>query len=110
MALNGINMPLALTGEEAVWQEVYRSMGFQDVELDRFFSGPAYFSWLWMGNIDAWGGPLPGHWKESHAVLQKKIVAAERAFGMKPVLPAFTGHVPPSFKDRFPKKSNKSYL
>ncbi|HVU59069.1 MAG TPA: alpha-N-acetylglucosaminidase TIM-barrel domain-containing protein [Puia sp.] len=110
MALNGINMPLALTGEEAVWQEVYRGMGFQDQELDRFFSGPAYFSWLWMGNIDAWGGPLPAHWKESHLLLQKKILAAERAFGMKPVLGSFTGHVPPSFKDRFPlakvKKTN----
>jgi len=110
MALNGINMPLALTGEEAIWQEVYREMGFRDQELDRFFSGPAYFSWLWMGNIDAWGGPLPAHWKDSHAALQKKILQAERAFGMKPVLPAFTGHVPPSFKDRFPaakvKKTN----
>lgn len=110
MALNGINMPLALTGEEAVWQEVYRNMGFQDQELDRFFSGPAYFSWLWMGNIDAWGGPLPAHWKESHLALQKKILAAERAFGMKPVLGSFTGHVPPGFKDKFPsakvKKTN----
>jgi alpha-N-acetylglucosaminidase len=110
MALNGINMPLALTGEEAIWQEVYRSMGFTDAELDKFFTGPAYFSWLWMGNIDAWGGPLPAHWKESHRLLQKKILSAERGFGMKPVLPAFTGHVPPSFKDRFPsarvKKTN----
>ena len=110
MALNGINMPLALTGEEAIWQEVYRSLGFSTEELDHFFSGPAYFSWLWMGNIDAWGGPLPQHWKDSHAALQKKILAAERAFGMKPVLPAFTGHVPPSFKDRYPaakvKKTN----
>lgn len=110
MALNGINMPLALTGEEAIWQEVYRSMGFSTGELDRFFSGPAYFSWLWMGNIDAWGGPLPEHWKDSHKELQQKILHAERAFGMKPVLPAFTGHVPPSFKDRYPaakiKKTN----
>jgi len=102
MAMNGINMPLALTGEEAIWQEVYRGMGFTDGELDAFFTGPAYFSWLWMGNIDAWGGPLPGHWKESHRVLQKKILSAERAFGMKPVLPAFTGHVPPAFAQRFP--------
>ncbi len=110
MALNGINMPLALTGEEGIWQEVYRSMGFTEAELDKFFTGPAYFSWLWMGNIDAWGGPLPAHWKESHRLLQKKILQAERAFGMKPVLPAFTGHVPPSFKDRYPgariKKTN----
>ncbi|AYL96727.1 alpha-N-acetylglucosaminidase [Mucilaginibacter celer] len=107
MALNGINMPLAITGEEAVWQDVYKSMGFTDKELDAFFSGPAYFSWFWMGNIDAWGGPLPQHWKDSHKELQKKILERERSFGMKPVLSSFTGHVPPSFKDRFPKAKVK---
>lgn len=110
MALNGINMPLAITGEEAIWRDVYRSMGFSDKELEGFFSGPAYFSWLWMGNIDAWGGPLPQHWMDAHKALQKKILARERAFGMKPVLSAFTGHVPPTFKDRYPsakiKKTN----
>ncbi|UZR96966.1 alpha-N-acetylglucosaminidase [Chondrinema litorale] len=102
MALNGINMPLALTGEEAIWRKVYTEMGFSKEELGKFFSGPAYFSWLWMGNIDAWGGPLPDHWMDTHMDLQKKILAKERAFGMKPILPAFTGHVPPTFKDKFP--------
>ncbi|MBS1934664.1 MAG: alpha-N-acetylglucosaminidase [Bacteroidetes bacterium] len=110
MALNGINMPLAVTGEEAVWQRLYKKMGFSDAELDKFFCGPAYFSWFWMGNLDAWGGPLPQHWKDSHEALQKKILEAERSMGMKPVLPAFTGHVPPSFKEKFPsakvKKTN----
>lgn len=110
MALNGINLPLAITGEEAVWQNVYKSMGFTDKQLDEFFSGPAYFAWFWMGNIDAWGGPLPQHWMDTHKELQKKILARERSFGMKPVLSSFTGHVPPSFKDKFPgakvKKTN----
>jgi len=110
MALNGINTPLAITGEEAIWQDVYKKMGFTDNQLDAFFSGPAYFSWFWMGNIDAWGGPLPQHWMDSHKELQKKILARERLFGMTPVLSSFTGHVPPSFKDKFPsakvKKTN----
>jgi alpha-N-acetylglucosaminidase len=110
MALNGINMPLALTGEEAIWQQVYKSMGFTDNELAGFFTGPAYFSWLWMGNIDGWGGPLPQHWMDRQKALQKKILERERSFGMKPVLPAFTGHVPPSFSTIFPnakvKKTN----
>jgi alpha-N-acetylglucosaminidase len=85
-------------------------MGFSNKQLDEFFSGPAYFSWFWMGNIDAWGGPLPQHWMDSHKDLQKKILERERSFGMKPVLSSFTGHVPPSFKDKFPgakvKKTN----
>ena len=107
MALNGINMPLALTGEEAIWRDVYHDMGFTNKDLDSFFSGPAYFSWLWMGNLDGWGGPLPQHWMDSHKELQKKILARERSFGMTPVLPAFTGHVPPSFKDKFPQAKLK---
>ncbi len=110
MTLNGINMPLAVTGEEAVWQKVYRELGFTDAELGRFFCGPAYFSWFWMGNLDGWGGPLPQHWMDTHFLLQKKILAAERSMGMKPVLAAFTGHVPPDFVRHFPmarvKKTN----
>jgi alpha-N-acetylglucosaminidase len=110
MALNGINMPLAITGEAAIWQKVYASMGFTKEELNDFFSGPAYFAWLWMGNLDGWGGPLPQHWMDTHAALQKKILAYERSLGMTPVLPAFTGHVPPSFRKKFPdarlKKTN----
>lgn len=102
MALHGINMPLSITGEEYIWDKVYRSYGFTDEDLDPFFSGPAYFSWFWMGNLDGWGGPLPKSWKDSHRDLQLKILQRERELGMKPVLPAFTGHVPASFKKYFP--------
>lgn len=107
MALNGINMPLALTGEAAIWQKVYESMGFSRDELKNFFSGPAYFAWLWMGNLDGWGGPLPQHWIDTHKEMQKKILSTERALGMTPVLPAFTGHVPPSFANKFPQAKLK---
>ncbi|WP_207535931.1 alpha-N-acetylglucosaminidase [Desertivirga arenae] len=110
MALHGINMPLAITGEEYTWYLVYKEMGFSDEDLNGFFTGPAYFSWFWMGNIDAWGGPLPLNWMKEHFELQKKILQRERSLGMKPVLPAFTGHVPASFKQKFPtaklKKTN----
>jgi alpha-N-acetylglucosaminidase len=102
MALHGINLPLAITGEEYAWQEVYREMGFSDRELDSFFCGPAWFAWFWMGNLDGWGGPLSQHWMESHRDLQRRILRRERQLGMKPILPAFTGHVPPSFARHFP--------
>jgi len=102
MALHGINMPLAITGEEYTWYQVYHNMGFSDAELGQFFCGPAYFAWFWMGNLDGWGGPLPMHWMEMQKDLQKKILTRERSLGMTPVLPAFTGHVPPSFPAKFP--------
>jgi alpha-N-acetylglucosaminidase len=52
MALHGINMPLAITGEEYTWYMVYKKMGFTDEDIKSFFTGPAYFGWFWMGNID----------------------------------------------------------
>ncbi|MBB5440312.1 alpha-N-acetylglucosaminidase [Pedobacter sp. AK017] len=102
MALNGVNMPLALTGQNSIWDKVYRSMGFNDKDMDAFFSGPAYTNWFWMGNLDAWGGPMSKNFMDKQEALQKKILARERALGMTPILPSFTGHVPPSFKDKFP--------
>jgi len=102
MALHGINLPLAITGEEYTWYLLYKDMGFTDDELKNFFCGPAYFAWFWMGNLDGWGGPLPVSWMTSHFALQKKILTRERELGMKPVLPAFTGHVPAAFQKRFP--------
>jgi alpha-N-acetylglucosaminidase len=110
MALHGINMPLSITGQEYIWYEVYKTLGFTNEDLDAFFCGPAYFAWFWMGNLDAWGGPLPRSWMERQKELQQKIVKRMRELGMKPVLPAFTGHVPPSFIKYFPnaklKKTN----
>lgn len=108
MALHGINMPLAITGEEYTWYLLYKEMGFSDEDLKGFFTGPAYFSWFWMGNIDGWGGPLPVSWMKSHFELQQKILARQRSLGMKPVLPAFTGHVPAAFQKKFPKAKLKA--
>jgi alpha-N-acetylglucosaminidase len=102
MALHGINMPLAITGEEYTWNTVYKEMGFTDEELKGFFSGPAYFAWFWMGNLDGWGGPLSRHWMETHRDLQRRILQRERELGMTPILPAFTGHVPAAFAKHFP--------
>ncbi|MDQ1089952.1 alpha-N-acetylglucosaminidase [Siphonobacter sp. SORGH_AS_1065] len=108
MALHGINMPLAITGEEYTWNEVYKDMGFTKKDLDGFFSGPAYFSWFWMGNLDGWGGPLPQSWMDSHKTLQQQILKRERELGMTPVLPAFTGHVPEAFRRKFPNAKLKA--
>ncbi len=108
MALNGINFPLAITGQEAIWQSVYRKMGLTDEQIGKFMVGPAYFAWGWMGNIDGWLGPLPQSWIDGQRELQRKILARERELGMKPILPAFTGHVPAAIREKFPRAKIKS--
>ncbi|KAG7172873.1 Alpha-N-acetylglucosaminidase-like [Homarus americanus] len=94
MALNGINLPLAFTGQEAIWHRVYTKMGITQAELDEHFAGPAFLAWGRMGNIRGWGGPLTPSWHNQTLALQKQIVTRMRLFGMFPVLPAFAGHVP----------------
>lgn len=102
MALNGINLPLAITGQESVWYEVWTELGLTDEEVRSYFTGPAHLPWHRMQNIDRWGGPLPMSWLENQKALQKKIVARERELNMKPVLPGFAGHVPPCIKRLYP--------
>ena len=108
MALNGINMPLAITGQEAVWYNVWTKMGMSDEEVRSYFTGPVYLPWHRMANIDAWCGPLPKEWLEGQAELQKRIVERERALNMRPVLPAFAGHVPRKLKDMYPNADIKA--
>ncbi len=94
MALNGVNMPLAITGQEAVWQKVWEKYGLTDEQIRAFFTGPAHLPWQRMCNLDRWQGPLPQSWIDGQAKLQKKILRRERELNMTPVLPAFAGHVP----------------
>lgn len=94
MALNGVNMPLATLGQEAVWQKVWKRFGMTDEQIRSYFTGPAHLPWHQMNNIDRWQGPLPQEWIDSHAELQKRILARERELGMHPVLPGFAGHIP----------------
>ena len=102
MALNGVNMPLAITGQEAVWYNVWTSLGMSGEQVRNYFTGPAYLPWHRMANIDGWCGPLPKEWLDSQTTLQQRIVERERALNMRPVLPAFAGHVPGELKKLFP--------
>ena len=102
MALNGVNLPLAITGQEAVWYNVWTSLGMTGRQVREYFTGPTYLPWHRMANIDGWCGPLPKEWLDGQQALQQRIVERERALNMRPVLPAFAGHVPGKLRDLFP--------
>ncbi|WP_299553803.1 alpha-N-acetylglucosaminidase [Seonamhaeicola sp.] len=102
MALNGVTMPLAITGQEAIWYEVWKEYGLSDEQIRLYFTGPAHLPWHRMSNLDKWGGPLPQSWLTHQKELQRSIVKRERELGMTPVLPAFAGHVPEALKTVYP--------
>lgn len=102
MALQGINLPLAFTGQEAIWQKVFKSFNTTKEDLDNFFGGPAFLAWARMGNLHAWGGPLQQSWLDMQLALQKRILSRMIELGMTPVLPSFSGNVPEALKKSFP--------
>ena len=102
MALHGVTMPLALDGQEAIWQRVWLSMGLTQAELDRFSTGPAHLVWHRLGNINNFDGPLPQGWMDQKRELQKEILGGMRELDMTPIVPAFSGHVPEGFKRVYP--------
>lgn len=102
MALNGINMPLAITGTESVWYATLIDLGFTDEEARDFLAGPAFLAWQLMTNLEHHGGPLPMSWIKSHEELGKKILERELAFGMKPIQQGYSGFVPNLMKKKFP--------
>ncbi|MBS2212667.1 alpha-N-acetylglucosaminidase [Carboxylicivirga mesophila] len=102
LAMNGVNMPLAIVGLEGVWYNTLLKFGFDDEEVRSFLAGPAYLAWQWMTNIQSHGGPLPNSWIEAHIELGKKIIDRYHELGMKPVQQGFTGYVPRAFMDKYP--------
>ncbi|CAG9765501.1 unnamed protein product [Ceutorhynchus assimilis] len=102
IAMNSFNFVLAFNGQEAIWQRVYEKLGLSQDDIDEHLSGPAFLSWLRMGNLRGWGGPLSQSWHQRSLHLQHKIVERIRQFGIVTILPAFAGHVPRAFKRLYP--------
>lgn len=102
MALNGINLALAIVGQEAVWQNFMKKHDITEEKIFEFLPGPAYLAWGWLSNFDGWGGPTTQNWIDDQRELQQKIIKRMTELGITPVLQAFNGRVPKYFKEKYP--------
>ncbi len=110
MALHGITMPLALEGQEVIWNRVWRALGLAESEIAAFSTGPAHLPWHRMGNINHFDGPLPESFAEQKRILQRRILDRMRELGMKPIAPAFAGFVPQGYKRLHPEAEEFTLL
>ena len=100
MALHGINLPLAVVGADVVWYYVLTKLGYTKDEINEFIAGPAFQGWWLMNNLEGWGGPNPDSWYKQRETLQKQILKRMREYGIRPVLPGYSGMVPHNAKER----------
>jgi len=102
MAMNGINLPMAIVGTEAIWKNTLKRLNYTEAEINDFIPGPAFDAWWLMGNLEGWGGPISDEYIQQQVVLQQKILKRMKALGLKPVLQGFYGVVPNSLKEKYP--------
>lgn len=94
MALHGINMALAITGTDAVWDSTLRRLGYPEEKIDSFIASPAYQAWWLMNNLEGEGSPMPAAQLKRQAQLQKYIIHAMRSLDIEPIFPGYSGMVP----------------
>jgi alpha-N-acetylglucosaminidase len=91
MALTGVNLCLAFTGQEEVYRKVYTGLGMNDTQLQNFFDGPAFLAWSRGQGMSGVGGPLPRKFMAKQWALNKKIVSRQKELGIGSILPQFQG-------------------
>lgn len=101
MSLSGINLMLALTGQEQVQWKVFRKLGVKDEDIRSWFNGPGFLTWSRGQN--SYGnnicGPLPQSWMKDQWELQRnRILPRLRSLGITGQLPGFQGNVPVQLK------------
>ncbi|KAF9130139.1 hypothetical protein BGW39_003421 [Mortierella sp. 14UC] len=112
MMLNGINMALAMTGQEYVVRKFYENQGLKSEDIDDFLGGAAFMPWQRMGNIQgAWAlqenTTFNNDWIDSQWALQGLIMQRMQAFNITPIMPSFQGFVPRKFRE---KHANSSFV
>lgn len=102
MAMNGINMTLAVVGAEAVLYETLLSFNFSKEEALNCISGPSFWAWQLMTNIIGYLPPKSEKYVYERLELGKKILNRLVEFGIQPIQQGFSGHVPTAVKEKFP--------
>lgn len=98
LALNGVNVVLDITGQEAVWYKFLTDLDiaipYTAQDAKDFLAGPGYYAWAYMANLTGLGGPIHDSFLEERMELGRKNQRIMRTLGMEPVLQAFSGMVP----------------
>ncbi len=81
-------------GHETVLFESFRRLGLGTNAALAFVGDPVYLPFQFMGCLEGDRPVVTAEWLDARRELGARILARYRELGMRPILPAFTGHVP----------------
>ena len=101
LALNGVNVVLDLAGQEATWIKFLMNFGYSYDDAKDWLTGPGYYAWQFMDNMEVFGGPIPDDYVIDRVELARSTQRWKRSLGMQTVLQGYAGMVPTNFKDYY---------
>ena len=102
LALNGVNLALDLTGQEAVWIKFLMNFGYTYDEAKSWLCGPAYYAWQFMDNMEIYGGCVTDGWVKERLESARRMQRWRTSLGMQTCLQGYVGMVPNNFKNYQP--------
>ncbi|KAK6140422.1 hypothetical protein DH2020_025832 [Rehmannia glutinosa] len=113
MALQGVNLPLAFTGQDTIWQKVFAEFNITKQDLNDFFGGPAFLAWARMVDVAKTNIISNGTARDDPRKIESWLfifalflVTLMHTYQLKyfflVVLPSFSGNVPAALKAIFP--------
>lgn len=101
MAMNGINMPLSVVGNEATIFYTLLDFGVSEEKALSFIAGPSYYPWQMMTNLDSFMSVPDKKYIDRRLELGRKIISRQVSLGMTPIQQGFAGHIPKFMKEIF---------
>lgn len=102
LALNGVNVVLDLAGQEATWIKFLMNFGYSYDDAKDWLTGPAYYAWQFMDNMEVFGGPIPDGYVKDRLEMARASQRWKRSLGMQTILQGYAGMVPTNFNEYQP--------
>lgn len=102
LAASGINAAHITLGQELAYLETFSRYGYSEAEVLDWIGPPSHQPWLWLNSIQSCGEGTTRELVESRAALARRVMQRMRDLDITPILPGFSGCVPPGFDVRNP--------
>ena len=99
LALSGVNVVLDLAGQEATWIKFLMNFGYSFDDAKDWLTGPSYYAWQFMDNMESFGGPIPDDYVIDRVELARKSQRWKNSLGMQTILQGYAGMVPTNFTE-----------
>lgn len=100
LAAGGINAAQITLGQELVYLDTLTRFGYSEEEILGWLGPPSHQAWLWLNSIQNFGRGTTRALVEKRAELARTVIQRMRELDITPILPGFSGAVPPEFGER----------